>query len=105
MEELVLGPVNGYYIATYAHAAPDELAGFRSYFKLFTAKPDSYFEGLCVLKGSTALGSDSLANALLAAELEARDTVAHLPPATQLPAVYQRRTLNQYEVRQLGRRS
>lgn len=77
MEEIV-GPINGFYVASYA--GPSFAAqSYTGYAKICRDKPVSYWEAQCVLKLFAGEHHATAAQALAAAHHAARDQIADLP--------------------------
>jgi hypothetical protein len=85
MNEVITGPLRGYYVAAYACPAGGEREQYAPYFKLFAAQPESYFEQQgCILKGRPPLVTNDAQRALFLALVHAEETIAGLPPPEQL---------------------
>jgi hypothetical protein len=103
MFEQVTGPIRGYYVAAYASPVGESGTEYVSYFKVFAARTHSYFEGApCILKGAAEPVKASPADALNEALDCARQQVMNLPPASDLAATREQRTLYCWEACELG---
>ena len=85
MNEVITGPLGGYYVAAYACPAGGDPEAYAPYFKLFAKQPESYFEQAgCLMKGRPPLLTNSVERALCLALVHAREMIARLPPPHEL---------------------
>src|SRR5438128_9426261 len=85
MNELITGPVRGYYIAAYACPSGGEREEYAPYIKLFDLRPESYFEQIgCVLKARPRRLTNSADRALYLALVHAENMIERLPAASEL---------------------
>ena len=83
--EVIKGPVGGYYIAAYACPSDNGRGEYAPYFKLFAAPPESYFEQAgCLLKYRPPIVTNDAARALHLAVLHAEDVITRLPTPEEL---------------------
>src|SRR4051812_27125026 len=83
--EVITGPMRGYYVAVYACPSGDEREEYAPYIKLFDSRPESYFEQIgCVIKARPPLLTNSAERALFLALTHARAMIERLPPASEL---------------------
>jgi hypothetical protein len=76
--EKIAGPINGFYVASYAWPSPDEKQ-FSSYAKICRRRPDSYWDAECIFKLFGGENHASAAAALATANMAARDMIDDLP--------------------------
>lgn len=85
MNEVIAGPVSGYFVAAYACPSGNEREEYAPYIKLFDTRPESYFEQKgCLLKTRPPLLTNSPERALFLALAHAREIIASLPPPAEL---------------------
>ena len=85
MNEVITGPLRGYYVAAYACPAGAGDEAYAPYFKLFAQRPESYFEQAgCLVKSRPPLLTNSAERALYLALAHAREMIASLPPPGEL---------------------
>ncbi len=77
MNQLVLGPLNGIFIATYACPVGEMGNDFVGYFKLFSKRPACFCERGQITEGGTITRYHVPQHALRAAEEMARATIEH----------------------------
>jgi hypothetical protein len=80
MVERVIGPVGGYYIASYACAMGELGRQFLGFAKVCAAKPQDYWKAQAFAECTTTELLDSAETALDSAEREARSHIAQLKP-------------------------
>jgi hypothetical protein len=84
MNEVITGPVRGYYVAAYACPSGGEREEYAPYIKLFDSRPESYFEQIgCVLKARPPLLTNSAERAIFLALAHARQMIERLPPESE----------------------
>lgn len=76
MEEIV-GPINGFYVATYTAPTANQLHA--SYAKICRREPSSYWGAQCLVKLFAGEDHESPAAALAMAHQVARDQIDDLP--------------------------
>jgi hypothetical protein len=80
--ERIAGPVRGYFIAAYAARTAKRSHSYVSYFKVFGARPQSYFDDAVILhKGSPHAAVDNAGAALEVAIRAATHLVSEWPEA------------------------
>jgi hypothetical protein len=82
--ERVTGPFKGYHVAVYATRRPG--GGYVAYYKVCIGAPSSYWEALCLVKGSCEGMAADADHALDAAESIAREEIGNLPELHVLEA-------------------
>jgi hypothetical protein len=83
--EVIKGPVGGYYIAAYACPSDSDREEFAPYFKLFATPPESYFEQAgCLMKFRPPIVTNDPARALHLAVLHAEEVIARMPSPAEL---------------------
>ena len=81
MNEEVVGPVHGgYFVAAYPCQLTDSPDEYVGYFKIFTVKPENYWEQAgCILKGRAPMHSATEDAAVASAIGYATNTVRNFP--------------------------
>ena len=78
MVERVLGPIGGYYIASYACAMGEFGRQYLGFAKVCAAKPKDYWKAQACAEVSTTELLDSAETALERAECQARSEIEHM---------------------------
>lgn len=76
--EKIVGPINGFYVATYAWPSIDQ-THYTSYAKICRHKPASYWDAACLFKLFGGEHHATAAAALATASLVAREQIDDLP--------------------------
>jgi hypothetical protein len=83
--EVVTGPIRGYYVAAYACPSDAEREEYAPYFKLFAMPPESYFEQAgCLLKWRPPILTNDPTRAIFLALAHAQEIIEKLPPPEEL---------------------
>jgi hypothetical protein len=101
MYEQVTGPFNGYFVAAYACEIGELGEQYLGFYKICAIEPASYWESECLIKGCCKQQAASGADALRAAEADARSRLQTLPAAIELQAARERRPLYWLELEEL----
>ena len=70
--EKIVGPIHGFYVATYAWPSPDAQR-YSSYAKICRQKPGSYWDARCLFKMFGGENHATAATALAMANMVARE--------------------------------
>lgn len=97
MYERVTGPINGYFVAVYACETGELGERYLGFYKICRGEPASYWECDCLIKGCCQQLSARGGEALRAAEADAKNRIARLPPITELAAAREKRGLYWFE--------
>jgi hypothetical protein len=81
MVERVIGPIGGYYIASYACAMGELGRQFLGFARVCSVKPPDYWKAQAFAECSTTELLDSAETALECAERQARSHIARMNPA------------------------
>ena len=76
--EKIVGPIHGFYVASYAWPSPD-VSRYSSYAKICRHKPRSYWDAQCLFKLFGGEEHATAASALAMANLVAREQIDDLP--------------------------
>jgi hypothetical protein len=87
--ERVTGPFKGYHVAVYATRRAG--GGYVAYYKVCNGVPASYFEAVCLVKGSCEGMAANADHAMDAAESIAREEIGNLPALHRLDACREHR--------------
>jgi hypothetical protein len=79
--ERIFGPFKGYYVASFACQMGELGNQYLGLSKVFSERPQSYWDAGAVLKVSADLLVDSPESAMAQAERSARMQIAHMAPA------------------------
>lgn len=77
--EKIVGPINGFYVASYAWPTADG-SRYTSYAKICRDKPSSYWDADCIFKLFGGEHHVTAAAALAVAGVVAREQIDDLPP-------------------------
>jgi hypothetical protein len=80
--ERITGPVNGFFIATYACDTGGSSPSYLGYSKICRGRPDSYWDAHCCAKISGSHSHSTPQEALLEAERRAWEQTGNLVPFT-----------------------